>query len=225
MDADSSTTEASDENLSDNADGSSNGDTGGTQTDASALAPGDKEQYESRIRSFQSEKDRAVARANELERQLASRSGNGDQGDGAGFDPDTAMARLEQRFEHRATMRDEATALRGNFPYADGDLFGRAHEFDSPEALRAAVEASHARVQSYISAEKTKWEESQRARLAEHGIRLDSPADSNGTNPSGEPTLAEFATWTFADQSAYERDNPGFTDRLLRTANPAQATV
>lgn len=219
MDNDTSTTGASGENQATGS--SAEGATGGSQDGAGTLAAGERESYESRIRSFQSEADRAKARSAELERQLAevqTPAAPAVSDDGT-FDPTAFAAQLYADFERRNELAQAAASLRGEFEFANPGLFQRASEFDSVESLRAAAEADHARVKALVDARAEAKEQALRAEMAEkYGIRLDSPAGGEGNSPAGDPTVEEFARLSFAEQARLEAENPGITDRILRSA-------
>lgn len=199
------------------------GATGGTQPAADTFAA-EREQYESRVRSFQSEADRAKAEVASLRAQLES-AGNGggagsDPAPTAAFDPDTFVSELESRMTHRQTMREAAAALQSEFEFADEDVLKNAHEYESPEALRAVIEEGHTAISSWKSEiEEQARNEAMREFATKYGIQIEAPPPSNTDAPAGEPDVATFASWSFQEQAAYEQKNPGFTQRLLRTAN------
>jgi hypothetical protein len=205
--------------------GSADGADAGTQATADTFA-GEREQYESRVRSFQSEADRAKAEAASLRAQLEARDAGGAGGSGSDqsaapqFDPDTFVSELESRMTHRQTMREAAAALQTEFEFADEDALARAHEFESPEALRAAIEEGHNAIAEWRN---TIREEARNEFLSEfatkYGVQIEAPPTSDSSTPAGEPDLGTWNSWSISDQAAYEAANPGFTNRLLRSIN------
>jgi hypothetical protein len=219
------TTSTADASTDNPAGGSSDvGAAAGTQAGADTFAA-EREQYEGRVRSFQSQADQASARVRALEAQLAEATagagGSGSDPDAAaGFDPDQIVSELESRFTHRTSMREAAAELASEFEYADEDILARAHEFESPEALREAIEDNHTAVTSFVSDIEARVRQEVLAEVNErYGLNLDVAPASTGDAPAGEPSVEEFASWSFGRQAEYEAENPGFTNRILRSAN------
>jgi hypothetical protein len=204
--------------------GSPEGSGAGTQAVADTFAA-EREQYEGRVRSFQSEADRAKARVAELEQQLAARSAGGDGGAGSdpgttsAFDPDVIVSELESRMSHRTEMRTAAAALESEFEYADPDILAKAHEYESVEALKAAVEESHSAVASFRDSIREETRAEVLAEIqAKYGIQIEAPPPADASVPAGDPTLEQIASWTFQQEREFDAANPGVIDRVLRSA-------
>lgn len=203
--------------------GSADGAGTGTQAPADSFAA-EREQYEGRVRSFQSAADRAQARVAELEAQLAASTGgaggaSNDSGAATAFDPDVIVNQLESRMTHRTEMRSAAAALEQEFEYADPDVLARAHEFESAEALRAAVEEQHNAVVAFRDSIREEERATVLREVAErYGIQIEAPPPADATVPSGDPTIEQIASWSFAEERAFDAANPGVIDRVLRSA-------
>lgn len=203
---------------------SGDGTGGGTQTGADTFAA-EREQFESRVRSFQGEKDRAEARANGLQAELdALKSGNG--GDGGGtpapvFDADLIVSNLEERLVRRQELSTAASTLKSEFDLADPALFDpkKVAEFASVEAFKEAVESSHRVTASLVDARVATRESALRTEFAEkYGITLPPPA-STGEAPSGDPTVDQIVAMSFSEKARYEAEHPGVMARVLRSAS------
>lgn len=189
---------------------SSDGGSGGTQ----GASDGGVAAFEARIarqeatiRQLQADRDRAVA-------QLAK---GGESGSGQSFDPDVVVASLEERFEKRATMKEAAMefAASDKFKYADKAILKRAVEFDSPEALEAALEASHRSTASVIEAAV---QEERAAFLKEveekYGVRV-APAGEKSEEKSADPTIEQIEAMSLEQMGEFESKNPGVIARVL----------
>jgi hypothetical protein len=219
------TTTSSDANSTGDAGAGSAGDgaVGGTQSTADTFAA-EREQYEARVRSFQSEKDKLAARASELEAQLAavtSGTGNGDDGGSAAnvVDPEVLLSRFEERLELRDALKEAQVSLQGEFPLADPALFNRAKEFKSVDAFKSAIESSHRANDTIVSAEMAKREAAIREDVNKrYGINLVPATPNGGEVPSGDPSIETIAAMSFAEQREFEAANPGVIERVLRSA-------
>jgi len=195
----------------------SEGSSGGTQT-ADSFA-GERTQLEARARTEQSRADRAEAQLRELQAQLAGSQGSGEQSGEATGDP--AVAALEARFASveqmlkRATLEPVSKALRDEFSFADDAIFERFDSFESPEALRAAAETSHAAIKAKVDAEVAAQVEALKEEFAKQGFRL--PRSPEGANEGGgDPTPAELAAMTPAEFAEVPEE---VVDRVLRSAS------
>lgn len=200
--------------------GSAEGAPAGAQAATDTFAA-EREQYEGRVRSFQSEADRAKARVAELEAQIAASAGAGNTPSAeSGFDPDVIVSQLESRMTHRTEMREAAASLEQEFEYADPDILARANEFESAEALRSAIEEGHNAVVAFRDSIR---EETRAEVLAEvrekYGIQIEAPPPADATAPAGDPTIEQIASWSFAEERAFDAANPGVIDRVLRSAH------
>lgn len=203
--------------------GSADG-SGGAQAVAGGNSSAEGVQADERYKVEQARADREATRARDLEAKLAALqsagSGSSSESKAESFDPDALFDRWEAKMAHRDQMNSTAEALKGEFGFADADIFQSARDFDSPEALRAAVENSHKRVQTHVEAAR----EDERNRIlaeveAKHGIRLaPAPASSDAQAPAGDPTLEQLGAMSQAELDAEEAKNPGVIDRVLRTA-------
>jgi len=200
------------------------GGTGGS-ADAGSLAAGDGSAWEARAREWQGKHDRLASELNQVRADLDGIRGTGvGEPDANGvieFDPDVFAARLEERWTKRSELRDAAAALRGEFGYADDDIFAYAQEFDSVDALRAAAEASHARTQARVDSAVAEREAALRAEVTQkYGVRFDTPV-TGGQSPSGDPSIADIQAMSLREQIVFEDENPGVIDRVIRQASAA----
>lgn len=200
---------------------SSDGGTQGTADSSAALAKAEEQR-----RSFQSRAEKAEAdsraltqRLDALEKRLSGNGGSDDDGGASKpVDTDALANELHARFKREAALERAAEALKGDLSYADPAIFERASEFDSPDALREAAEASHARVNSLIEAAVAEQREAILERVAkEYGVRL-APSTNDGATNTGEMTLERFRSLSFSDQGKFERENPDKVAELLRSA-------
>jgi len=127
--------------------------------------------------------------------------------------PTLAEIRAAMRTEN-ALLRAEAP-LREEFPEADKTIFSRIEDFDSVEALRAAVETSHLKAKS----EKDKMREEVTAEVLKdvgdkYGLEL-TPADPpSGETGSGDPTVEQLNAMSQVQLDALEAKNPGIIARV-----------
>jgi hypothetical protein len=134
------------------------------------------------------------------------------------FDPEAFAQHLEDRFAKRAELREAAGALRSDYGYANDDLFRHAHEFESVDAFKAAVQADHERVEGLVARTAAEREQALKDQITEkYGVRFDTPTDG-GQAPSGDPTPAQINSMSFAEQREFEAANPGVIERVIRQA-------
>jgi hypothetical protein len=219
------TTPAASEAHQDPANGGGSGAAGegtgsGTQTGADSFAA-EREQLQARARSFQSAKDQAEARAAALEAELAALRDGNQNGEAAAppLNPELIVSQLESRMAHREEMRATANALRGEFPEADWDRFSDPTKFESADALRAAVEASHNSIKSRVDAAFAAREQALIGEIkAKYGIDLTPAAPEGAGAPSGDPSIEQIAAMSFAEKAEFDREHPGVIARVLRSA-------
>lgn len=108
--------------------------------------------------------------------------------------------------------------LKTEFPLADASIYADLTQFESAEALRAAVEGSHARTSALIAPAIEAKEQEIRAKYAERYGDL-GPEEPTDTTPSGDPTIDQLNRMSQAELDRLERDNPGVIDRVLRSAS------
>lgn len=148
----------------------------------------------------------------------------------SGFDPDGFRRQLLTDVYSATALRESVATLRTEFPNADPSFYDAdmLMEFDSPEALRAVVEADHKRVQSIVEAAVA-------AALAAAGVQQGGqgqgqaqggsplgPGNPGGAVVTGDPTIQQLMAMSFAEQDAYEKANPGVIERVLRAAGMAR---
>lgn len=203
------------------ADAGTSGDGGASGSDSTAtsaaLAVAERERYEKTQRELQAAKDSERSKREAAERELAQLKGQATDSptQPQAFDARTAYAELQKLTRLDAT----ADSLRETYKHADAALFERATEFDSPEALTAALKASHEAKATVIAAEV---EAQVAAKLAEaakqYGFTITTPASPEKDKPVGELTIERLHAMTMDEQDDYEAANPGAIDRVIRSA-------
>jgi len=193
----------------------------GTQ-DASTAAPAagspDVAQFETRVRHEQGRADRAEARIKELEAKMSEAQTPTPPAAEKPVDPEQIVAQALSRFRATEDLRSAAKDLRGEFEYADESLFDKAEDFESPEALRAAAEASHGRVASLVTEAVEKATADLHAEMkTKYGIDLapSTPQGEEGKTPAGDPTIEQLQSMPFSEMAALD---PEVVDRVLRSA-------
>lgn len=186
--------------------GSSSDGGAGTQSAADAFVA-ERESLTKQARDFQSARDRERARAEAAERELAALK--------AGNSPEPASAPPAFTMEDFLRIREldrAASALQAEYPEADEGMFARSHEYDSPEAFRAAVERSHNARKSYKDKIEREAQEKAREILRQHGVQIEDPAPptSGDTPTSGDPTPAELTATPVS-----EWEDRGWTDEVV----------
>ena len=106
------------------------------------------------------------------------------------------------------------TPLKTEFPLADTAIFDRIDEFDSVEALRARVEASHLKNKKYEDEVREKVTAEVLADVQEkHGIEL-TPKEPGEPAVSGDPTVEELSAMSQVQLDALEAKSPGIVARV-----------
>jgi hypothetical protein len=133
----------------------------------------------------------------------------------AGFDPAAFAEDLLARAFSATALTTAAEKLRSEFPHADPSFYESdvLKDFGSVEALRAAVEADHARVEAIVS-----------ARLAAAGVTATpvegapsplGPAGNGGVPVGGDPTPQQLAAMSPMELGKFMDSNPGVVERVL----------
>lgn len=206
--------------------GSASDGSGGTETAAEKFAA-ERERLEARARSEQGRADQNAARVAELERRLAALEGGAGGGEGEGEASSQSDAAVEALARHvsglERMLRAQALApivesLKGEFTHADPSLFEmeKAAAFETPEALRAAVEASHAERKAFGET----YAEAQLAALRKQyadqfGLTLTPPPSGDGSTPAGDPTPEQLARMSIVELDELGED---VVNRVLRSA-------
>lgn len=186
----------------------------GAQPDAGALAT-ELEAANRRARDEQGRADRLQAEITRLQA-----AGNPPAADPT---PATGLTVEQFRAEIRRTREfDLATAeLRQSAASADAGLFtDPADRFESVEAYRAAVEASHRTTEERVNARLTEAEQALRARYAEQYGPLD-PAAPDVTTPTGDglPSPEALLRMSMDEMDALEaKHGVGVIDRIIASA-------
>jgi hypothetical protein len=171
---------------------------------ASDTFAAEREQYESRVRSFQSEADQAKARAEKLESELAALRG------GSTPTTPTAQASADEMFdvfERRQAVREAGATLKTEFPEVARlrpDLFSDPKGYDSPEAFRAAVEQARTELKPALDEIVGQRESAlvERYRKA-FGDLPDTPPGTESTAAGTEPTPEQVKRWSMSEMDAY----------------------
>lgn len=129
------------------------------------------------------------------------------------------MDEFRAEMQRTAGLSAAAATLQATneFPQADKSLFARAHEFDSPEAFRVAVEASHRERAALI-------QQGREAALKEAGLEPSAPSppptDSGSTLPAGGamPSKEQLAAMSPTEFAEFEDKHGEQTvDAILRS--------
>lgn len=180
----------------------------------------ERAQLDQRVRQEQSRADRAEARLRELEQAAATTV------PGGAPTPDAPAGLTLEQMRAEMHRHSEITSvlptLREQFTYADPAILGRAMEYDSAEALRAAVENSHKSVEALIApavaAEVAKLKERYAARFGPLTEDIAPPGGEPTSVVPGMPTLEELNRMPFPEYRKFANDNPEYVANLLRTA-------
>lgn len=133
-----------------------------------------------------------------------------------GFDPTAFSEELLTRVFGSVSLMNAVPTLRSEFPHADPSFYDPdvLKDFGSVEALRAAVEADHKRVQAAID-----------AAVAANGTPAGGqgggtpsplgPAGSGGQPVSGDPTPEQLAQLSPVELGKFMDANPGVVERVL----------
>lgn len=169
-------------------------------------------------RELQASRDRERAAREKLEAELTKLRGAASGEEAKPLTRDELFAALDER-ERKAALRQAASSLKGtdDFKHADKALFDRADQFDSVEAFRAALEASHASTKGVIDAAvEAGLQEKLEEAAKQYGFSV-TPA-SKPPAANGDPSIEEINSTPLS-----EWDSKGWTDevvdRVLRNAN------
>ena len=218
--SETASTEAASESLPTDAGASgsgsaSEGSATGTQTDSGSLGSAQDSGLEARVRSEQSRADRAEARIRELQAQLAAPKTDTDSSQ-------SATGVTAQDIHTAMQMYSSVESIKADFPEADAALFGDLSQYGSVDALRATAQRSHEARKAARDAMRAEVEKDIRAKYAEQygELRNDEAPPSGGNAPEGLPTAAQLNAMSFAERDAFEKANPGATQRILRASTP-----
>ena len=198
--------------------GAAAGSEGGTQAaDGNAFAA-ERERLQSQIRSLQSDRDRAIVRAERAEAAAVADSSGGSAASELGATlTEAQVAEIVQR-STMLTQAAERMRSSEDFKHADPAIFDRAFEFDSPEAFRVAVEQNHAERAAIFQAG---FQAGQGA-IGDGGgspTPAPGPAAAGSTAPTpGLPTASELAALSQAQFEAFvEKHGEGVVEEILRS--------
>lgn len=203
---DETTTPGSEENPAPSGDAGagsgSSGEGGGSQSDADTFAA-ERDRLEAERRQWQSEADKL---RKENEALKAAKDGGADSSTGL------SLEEVRAEFLRAQAIGAEASRLATSdeLKFADKAILDRAAEYDSPEALRAAVEQSHNERKAFlesVGAVPKSDVEQQLAAYRERYGDLPSPPDTSGAQATGTPTVEQIGAMTFAERDAYEAEH------------------
>lgn len=180
---------------------------GGSQSSADTFAE-ERAKLQETARGLQAERDRLKA---EL---AAARKPEVDEGNQP--QPLTAEGVLTL-LERRDAIASVKAAAPEKYPNADPSILARANEYESAEALTAALEASNTLLGQHIEARAKTASEELLARYVERFGEIEPAPQGDGTGGSagGDPTIDELAAMS---QSEFEAVAPEVRDRVMRSA-------
>jgi len=195
-------------------------DGGGGGTDSTVTVESltaEREKLNATNRDLQSAKDRTAAELAKAQAELAKLKGGGNEAtQSAPLDTRAFYAEVAKFGQLDSTAKSLKDA--GKYEYADEAIYAKATEYDSVEALEAALKASHDAKAAVIEAAV---EAKVAAKLAEaegkYGVKLNAPATA-AAPPAGEPSVDQWASMSMDEQDAWEAKVPGITDRMIRSA-------
>jgi hypothetical protein len=198
------------------ASGSGNsGAEGGATSTADSFAA-ERERLTAQARAHQARADKAEQDRKDLEARLAKLEKNESESSDPPKAPtleEVQQAARSASLTANALLRAEAPLLT-EFPDADKGIFDRLDQFDSVEALRAAVETSHLKTKSQKDAMREEITAEVLKDVQEkHGIEL-TPKDPATPVSSGDPTIEELNAMSQVQLDALEAKNPGITARV-----------
>jgi hypothetical protein len=175
-------------------------------TGAPANGGGAADQSEA-LRNLQSQRDRQAAEIEQLRKQLADAQTpkNSDPTPA----PTTPAPSLSAQDVVALLKRDReltaaASQLKTDFPFADEALFTGYDSFDSVEAFRAAVEASHTRTQTLAEKAAQPLIDAALAPYVEKYGRLAAPPATGSTEaPAGMPSPEQIKQFSVAQVQAF----------------------
>lgn len=199
---------------------SGDGGAGATSTATGDAFAAERERMESVQRKLQGERDAERARAAKLEQELTAAKG------GVTEDKPLSVADITRLLDDRDRARELRTAAdtfrsSDDFKYADKSIFDRADSFDSPEALKAALQQSHDSVKAVVDSETEVQVKAQvEAVLKEAGIAVKPAPSAAPPNPSGLPSIEEVNSTPMS-----EWDARGWTPEVIDKVIYGDATV
>jgi hypothetical protein len=176
----------------------------------------ERERLESTNRTLQAAKDRAEAENARLKAQLEGKGDGGEPKSESAMTSDDFLALLDRR----DTLLQTASSLKEQFPLADPSLFSKATSYESPEALRVAVEESHGAKQAEKDAVRASVEAEVRAQYAEKFGELPaSPPDDDGGSGAGALTPEQARGMSFSEIDAFVAEHGQEAwDRIVRSS-------
>lgn len=176
---------------------------GATSVPAGYVPQAELDAAEARRRDFQSQNDR-------LKAELAAAKNAAPAA--PAFDADALAQQFEARMMRSLALREERAKLSQEFSLARPEVFEQS--FDSPEAMRAAAEASHRQEEQYRS--KIRDEETTKivASLKERGFDVPAPQTppAQGTDGAKQLTAQEINALPFSE---FAKLDPAVVDRVL----------
>jgi hypothetical protein len=171
--------------------------------------------FEAHRRQTQSVIDRLQARLDAVEKPKED-SGKTTETSATPVDPGRLVADAVSQVYRAGEMREAAAALKTEFKYADPAIFStdRLSQFQSPEALRFAVQDSHARVAAILDAERAAADEATRTEQATTQGGASGPAGSTQAT-QGDPTIAQLNAMTFGELDAAITKDPELPQRVM----------
>lgn len=197
---------------------SSEGGTG-TTLDAVQIAA-ERDRIEAERRQLQGERDRLRAENDRLKSEKAVEPAEGKE------KPITASD-LQLLLRREREMAAAVPALKEKFTMADPAIFASVDTFDTVEAFRAAVEASHSSFQSRMESQglvpKTELDALRDRYAAKYGpLGDESPPSNEGGSPGGLPTLEQLHAMSFRELDAFiAKHGDEVYEGILRSAQEA----
>lgn len=172
-------------------------------------------------RRYQGEKDRLEAELARMKAESATPAAPAaSAGQPKGFDPEAYRAALLRDVSATLSLTTAAQQLRAEFPHADPALFtpDGLTQFSTPDALRFAVQDSHARVAAILEAERSKIREELVAEVAQRYGSGGGAAGATGgpAGIPGDPTPQQLAAMPLDEFNAVD---PEVVARVLRGAS------
>lgn len=185
---------------------------------AAPIASGslDTSQKDAQIRSWQSRYDQAAAELASLKAQASATAPAPSDGHGLTAEAIAGVVRTEMI--RSRTFLSEAESLRSKHPAVAAlapNIFEDPAQFDSPEAMRAAVE-------NLSGALEAQWAEREAALREELGRPrapgVTQPPVSSEREAGGTPTLEQILQMNSAEMDRFEQANPGLMNELALAA-------
>lgn len=189
---------------------SADGGTGGTQAAVGGDAIAQREAAQAEVRSLQSARDKLRAEIATLEAQRGSTGSTSTPDNAPQSDPEVSALRASvgnlEKMLRRQAVEPEAERLKADDKFASvaslrPDLFDSLDSYESPAALRAAVEAEAERLNPLVSALVEKEREAILAEVSsKYGIRIAPAAPAEGgETPAGDPDITSLAGMSLKD--------------------------